>query len=433
MERIFGFEPSPFASFASCARYTRYARFASIAGLCTLMACDNPGTASVAAVQPSAAGGTTAVSSAGAPSASAAAGAIGGASAAVSGAGAPALGNVAQGAAGLPASANPLPGAAGATPPPSAATAGNTGSAGMAATLPVEPVPDATLKITVPQVAPGSEDTQCVVVRLATAAPMNVIKLHNRLSQGSHHFIVTALTDPSTAERPLARCQGFGGSVAGAPLAITQAHDDYVHLPEGVGYRLEAGQVMHLEMHYINAGDRTLDITGTTDLFAAAPGVQIQEGAVLLVGTADFAIPAHGTLETAPKFLALPAGMEDVKFYAITGHTHRFGTDVRVSLASDTMAPVMPLYAPARFDWESPETKQLGPHVSVPKGGGFLLQCAWNNTTDGEIRWGESANAEMCFFWGYYYPRKDVFSIVVDNIDQDTLKNIASLPPSPPP
>ena len=74
-------------------------------------------------------------------------------------------------------------------------------------------------------------------------------------------------------------------------------------------------------------------------------------------------------------------------------------------------------------------TRSRGSAAGVPKDGGFLLRCAWNNTSDSELTWGESARQEMCFFWGYYYPRKDVFSIVVDDIDQEVLKRIASRPP----
>ena len=310
----------------------------------------------------------------------------------------------------------------------------STTSAGNAAATPMpSPArqPTATVMIAVPNVPPGGEDTRCVHVRLPGNAPLNVIKLHNQLSNGSHHYILTAVSEANASERPLERCAGFGGSVTGAPLSITQAHEDFVQLPEGVGYHLNAGHVLRLELHYINTGDHAIDISASTELFAAAPGAQIQEGAVMLIGTADFNIPAHSSKETAAKFLALPAGMEDVKFYAITGHTHRYGTNVKVSLASAPTTATLPLYAPQHFDWESPETAQLSPHVSVPKGGGFMLQCAWNNTGDSALRWGESATAEMCFFWGYYYPRKNVFSIVVDNLDQNLLKQIASMPPAP--
>jgi hypothetical protein len=143
---------------------------------------------------------------------------------------------------------------------------------------------------------------------------------------------------------------------------------------------------------------------------------------VLLVGTTDINIPAHAKQMSTSKFLALPQGMDGVKFFAITGHTHRLGTNVTVSSASGPGAALNQLYAPERFDWEAPEMKQLTPHVTIPAGGGFMLQCSWNNTSDSAVKFGESATAEMCFFWGYYYPRKPVVSIVLDNLDPSIIK-----------
>ncbi|MET0390092.1 MAG: hypothetical protein ABW321_29240 [Polyangiales bacterium] len=382
--------------------------------------------------QPSAAGSTVgpvAPSTAGTSSPNPA-GAAGAAATGVAGGQAGAMAAPSGGAAGV---APVTPSAGTVAPQPIAgAAAGSGGQAaagsGGAATPAV--LPAETVSITVPAVQPGEEDTQCVQIRLASTTPLSIVRVHNTLSAGSHHFILSALNDPNAAEQALTRCSGFGGSVTGAPLAITQAHDDSVVLPEGVGYRLEAGQVMHLEMHYINTGEGPLDITGKAELFAAPPGAQLQDGAVLLIGTADIDVAPRTQVETTPKFLALPAGMDGVKFYAITGHTHRFGTDVNVQLSGADQAPIMPLYTPLNYDWEAPETALLNPHVSVPAGGGFTLKCAWNNTGDTTLGWGESANAEMCFFWAYYYPRKkDVFSIIVDNIDQETLRMIAGLPP----
>jgi hypothetical protein len=312
--------------------------------------------------------------------------------------------------------------------PPAAVSGNSAGAAAPATMMPpasTTPVtPPLTLSITVPQVAPGAEDTQCVQVKLASTQPVNVVRLHNTLTNGSHHFILTAVTDTSAGEKPLAKCQGFRGAIAGAPLTITQAHDDLVQLPDGVGYHLNAAQIMHLELHYINTGDKTLDVTATAELFLAADGAQIQEGAVLLVGTADIDLPPHQAKQNPPKYLALPTPLKDAKFYAITGHTHRFGTAVNVSSATPDMKAVAELYAPAHYDWEAPEMKQLTPHVTLPSGGGFLLSCAWNNTSDTEIKWGESATAEMCFFWGYYYPRKDIVSIVIDNLDPSIIKTL---------
>jgi len=58
----------------------------------------------------------------------------------------------------------------------------------------------------------------------------------------------------------------------------------------------------------------------------------------------------------------------------------------------------------------------LDPPVVIPSNGGFQLQCSWNNTTSSTIKFGESALAEMCFFWGYYYPKQPVLNILLDGI-----------------
>jgi hypothetical protein len=301
-------------------------------------------------------------------------------------------------------------------PAASAAPAAPATPAGTAAPLKVS--------ISVPNVAPGQEGTECVQVKLSNAAPVDIIQLHNRLSAASHHFIVTALTDLSASEKPLEACSPFRGALAGAPLAITQKHDDLVLLPQGVGYHFNAGQVLHLELHYLNASDKPVNVTGEAELFPAEANAQLQQGAVLLVGTTDINIPAHATHQNNPKFLALPKGMEGTEFYAITGHTHRLGTSVQVSSASAPTVAGAQLYAPPNFNWEAPEMKQLSPHVNVPAGGGFMLQCGWNNTTDTAVSFGESALAEMCFFWAYYYPRRDVVSIVLDNLDPSIIKKL---------
>lgn len=285
------------------------------------------------------------------------------------------------------------------------------------------------LKIEVPGVQPGEEKTECVQLRLPNKEAVSITQIHNTITTGSHHFIVTALTDKDAQESKLSECRAFAGALAGAPLAITQKHDDLVKLPEGIGYHLDSGQVMNLELHYINTTDKALDIVAQTELIPADADAKLQDGSVLLMGTAKLNIPAHETWKTEPTFLKLPDGMDDVQFYAITGHTHRFGTNVNVHTADADKKQVDELYNPERFDWEAPEMKQLAPHARVPKDGGFLLQCEWNNTSDAAVKFGESANAEMCFFWGYYFPKKDVISLVLDDQDQTKLKASASRPP----
>ena len=294
--------------------------------------------------------------------------------------------------------------------------AGGTGGAGGAGGAPVEPE-TFSASIRVPRVAAGEEGTVCVQVRLDNPAPVRVVRLHNVLSPASHHFIVSKVTDPAGAEESLAPCVAFRGAIRGAPLTITQKADDDIVLPPGVSYDLGASQVMHLELHYLNTGEEPVDIVATTELYVAPTNTELQEATVLLIGTSDIAIGPRTSASTGPKFTALPEGMDGVHFFAITGHTHRFGTNVEVSsAASDGQAETL-LYAPQPFIWDAPEMTHLDPAVEVPAGDGFSFECEWENPSDDTIGFGESALAEMCFFWAYYYPKKPVTNVLLDGVD----------------
>jgi hypothetical protein len=66
--------------------------------------------------------------------------------------------------------------------------------------------------------------------------------------------------------------------------------------------------------------------------------------------------------------------------------------------------PMTPVYTPSPFSWSEPVTQEQNPDFNVPKGGGFDFTCSWTNTSNAAVKFGESANDEMCFFWAYYWP-----------------------------
>jgi hypothetical protein len=59
----------------------------------------------------------------------------------------------------------------------------------------------------------------------------------------------------------------------------------------------------------------------------------------------------------------------------------------------------------------------------VPAGSGFRFTCEYNNTSDQQVTFGESANKEMCFFWAYYYPDQGAKVCVSTNY-QGTIYNL---------
>ncbi|HKP64608.1 MAG TPA: hypothetical protein VJV78_48060 [Polyangiales bacterium] len=305
--------------------------------------------------------------------------------------------------------------------PHSSKRSANTGAAGSKASAakPAEKY-GAPLKvsITVPDVEPGVEGTRCVQVRLGNKAPLNIGRIHNRLRSHSHHFILSLVEDPAATERELFECPPFRAPLTGAPLTITQKADENIQLPDGVGYALGADQLMHLELHYINPDSETTDVTAEAEIYPLAGDEPIQQAGFLVVGNLNIEIPPMSEHSSGEVFAAQPAGLDKAHYYAITGHTHRFGTGIRVGFADTGTADPNWLYEPKPFEWDSPPVEYLDPPMQVPEGGGFRFNCDWKNPTDQTIRYGESALTEMCFFWAYYYPRDPMQKVVLAGIDQ---------------
>ncbi|MEO5725713.1 MAG: hypothetical protein ABI134_19575, partial [Byssovorax sp.] len=104
-------------------------------------------------------------------------------------------------------------------------------------------------------VNPGEEDTRCVVKRIGNTGAIHVDQIENALGPGSHHLIVYKTSDTVEQLTPF-ECKPFADLLKpekGVPLMISQKTDDTLALPPGVGFEIEAEQMVRLEMHYINA------------------------------------------------------------------------------------------------------------------------------------------------------------------------------------
>jgi hypothetical protein len=258
-------------------------------------------------------------------------------------------------------------------------------------------------------VMPGVENTQCIWVHLSNTAEIKVHQLHDVLSETSHHLIVYKDDMDTTEQTTPVPCQPFTGALNTTgmiePIAITQRKDDEISLPDGVAYTLGAGQMVKLEMHYINTTDTVQSTTATVDFYAADPATIQYEASILFTGSPDIDIMAGQSL-TLHQFFLVPSyvDLSTSHIFAITGHEHHLGTGVQVNVAPAKTGPMTSVYNPMPFQWAEPATEAFAPGFSVPVGGGFDFTCTWDNTTSAEVKFGESATNEMCFFWAYYYP-----------------------------
>lgn len=262
------------------------------------------------------------------------------------------------------------------------------------------------------KVAPGKENTQCMVLRLDNPALLHVGQIHNELSDGSHHLIVYRTNDTEEKLKPF-NCQPFSDTLhpeKGSPLMITQKHEELLTLPKGVAFTLQPKQMIRLEMHYVNFNSVETEVHAKATFTGISDADFKNEADFLFLGNPDIKIPAHSKKTLGPSYLALQKPeLAGVNVFGITGHTHQWGTNVTVALADSKSGPDKVLYDVPNWKWSEPETVYQDPPVTIPAGGGFRFSCEWNNTGNTEVNFGESANDEMCFFWAYYYPSKGAF------------------------
>ncbi len=94
----------------------------------------------------------------------------------------------------------------------------------------------------------------------------------------------------------------------------------------------------------------------------------------------------------------MPADLTGKNYFGFTGHEHHFGTGVTVGMGTKGAA-MKPVYdVGAAFSWSEPPTVYHDPPVVLEAGGGFQLKCTWDNTGPTKLKFGESAQDEMCFF-----------------------------------
>jgi hypothetical protein len=259
-------------------------------------------------------------------------------------------------------------------------------------------------------VAPGIEDTRCITAKVGNSADIKVHQVVNKLSSGSHHLIVYRDNGANAENLTPTPCQPFAGTLQASangavPIMISQRVDDTLTLPAGVAYTFKSNQFVRIEMHFINATDSEQMVTGTSEFRTIDPAQFQNEADFLFIGSPDIDL-APGQTKTLNSKLKVPSTLSGVNVFAITGHTHKLGTDMQVGLRTAAGQSVTSLYKPNPFSWDEPETATYPTPVVLNSGSSFEFSCEWNNTTADTVGFGESATDEMCFFWAYYYPAK---------------------------
>ena len=256
---------------------------------------------------------------------------------------------------------------------------------------------------------PGEEQIVCVDKRLPTDHPIDVVRMTNDLSPGGHHVIFYK-SGATTEQATPFPCQSFRDILNGTvPLFIAQKEHTELDFPRGVAYPFPAGQMVRLELHFLNATSAPESVSATMHLGEAAAGTITDHANLMFWGRVDIDIPAGQTATLGPSFHYFR--QSDLHIFGVTGHQHHLGTGFKIELAKaiDDSAGQM-IYE--NDDWANPPLKLFDPPLKPGDGEGLRFTCQYDNTTSGSVKFGESVNDEMCFLWAYYYPDQgfDVFA-----------------------
>jgi hypothetical protein len=248
--------------------------------------------------------------------------------------------------------------------------------------------------------APGEERIVCVDKKLPTTAAIDMVKITSELTLGGHHLVF--YKSGATVEAPTPyTCQTFRDIMSGTvPLYIAQKSSTVLNFPKGVAYPMPAGQMVRVELHFLNSTAAPLPVTGTVHVTDAVAGTITDRANLMFYGNLRIAIPPQSMATVGPTFRKFAAAAP--KIFGLTGHQHQRGTSISIELASAATGAGTHVYT--NTDWAEPPLTIFDPPMVPTAGQGFRYTCNYNNPTNGTITFGEGVNQEMCFLWAYYYP-----------------------------
>ena len=173
-------------------------------------------------------------------------------------------------------------------------------------------------------------------------------------------------------------------------------------LPQEAGFPEDATTHYVVQVHYANPAR----IPGLTDAsgFALCTTDRLRpnDADIMAFGTQKFTIPARGALDTTCS-VPVPVNGATTHLFAAFPHMHRLGRSIStVALPSGGGSPV-DLGAQPHWDFGN---QAWIPIDDVLRPGDVVeTRCAWQNTKDQAVSFGEKTENEMCYSFVMYYPK----------------------------
>lgn len=247
-------------------------------------------------------------------------------------------------------------------------------------------------------VSAGTEVHVCREFVVPGEGPVSLSRFETQVPQGMHH--VLAYHTPKKASDVTSDVFDCG-DVPG-PIFYEQSADGAgEQLPEGVGVVITGGEVVRLELHYLNVGQTDLEPTVKLNAWYAKEPLTAEAGSFFMYDR-DIAIPAHGSF-TARMHCEIPS---DITIVDILPHVHVHGVAQRMVVSGGDLSE--PKAFVTTTGYNDQETRRFPDGLQIKAGQSLDFECDYDNATDEDVVEGPSKeHNEMCMLLGDYYPRLD--------------------------
>jgi hypothetical protein len=257
------------------------------------------------------------------------------------------------------------------------------------------PAPEDGFQMSMSTTAPaGTEIWRCAVYDIPTEdwAPVN--RVESLQNDFMHHMDVMALAFTGVKLEPgMYDCDDLyanhPGLMDGLILYASQEGTQTIQLPEGTVAHLPPGlRVLHA-VHYVNTTSEDVDVFSYVNAYTIHPRDIVETIWGEAVRDVNLEIPPRGEHTEWTRCVMT----EDIDLLFLSSHTHQLGKRVSIRLF-DGEEVGEEVYV--NRDWHAPLIKPFETPLRIAAGTGFEFSCLFDNPTDETVRWGFSADDEMC-------------------------------------
>lgn len=173
-------------------------------------------------------------------------------------------------------------------------------------------------------------------------------------------------------------------------------------LPPEAGFPVEGSTHWVVQVHYNNARGLANQTDNSGYQLCETDELRPNDAGILAFGSMDFAIPPRSNFEVTCDY-KLDEKYQGVTFFGASPHMHTQGVSIGTTRIPGGSGTPEVIFEQKPFRFENQENFKLD-HKRVAPGDVMRTTCAWKNTTEQTIRFGENTADEMCFNFLAYYP-----------------------------